>query len=250
MLRLASRTALFYSRPVKSHGYVRPFICALIASIAFVVSIFAAETSTNLPTLEVAQATMVTVDLDFGKPVPTVAAALQQIERRSEPDDGQGRTFAILEATGEPTPEGKLHLTMHISSEKAGIASLVNRRTGEILWKNRIVAASHPPSSAFAGKNLILMAGDEHGKLYLLDGSKNPTSIMDTVVRDLAIPLSDFWPDGAERELVVFYSACGCPVKFGGRRAGNKILRISDLPVVFPDDPVIVATLVRLLSRH
>src|SRR5205807_7957548 len=46
-----------------------------------------------LATLEVAQAVMVTVELDFGGAVPTIAAALLEIERRYQPDDGKGRTF-------------------------------------------------------------------------------------------------------------------------------------------------------------
>src|SRR2546426_9052789 len=49
---------------------------------------------TNLPVMEVARAVMVTVELDFGTPMPSVADALRQIERRYEPDDGHDRTFA------------------------------------------------------------------------------------------------------------------------------------------------------------
>ena len=48
--------------------------------------------------LEVAHAVMVTVELDFGPKLPTIADALAQIERRSKPDDGVGRTFAVLDA--------------------------------------------------------------------------------------------------------------------------------------------------------
>ena len=55
-----------------------------------------------LPSMEINQAVMVTQELDFGKPVPTIAEALQSIERRHQPDDGVGRTFAILDAYGEP----------------------------------------------------------------------------------------------------------------------------------------------------
>src|SRR5689334_15828771 len=73
---------------------------------------------TNLATMEVAQAVMVTVELDFGPKVPSIADALKEIERRSEPEDGRGRTFAILDGYGEPTADGKkLHLSMHVSSE-------------------------------------------------------------------------------------------------------------------------------------
>ena len=60
--------------------------------------------------MEVAKAVMVTAELDFGPKVPSIAEALNQIERRYQPDDGQGRTFAVLDAYGEPTPDGKLHI--------------------------------------------------------------------------------------------------------------------------------------------
>ena len=57
------------------------------------------------------------------------------------------------------------------------------------------------------------MLDDGKGKPYLLDGSHDATSILDASVRDLGIPVRDFWPDGDEREATFFYSACGCPVK-------------------------------------
>ena len=77
--------------------------------------------ASNLPTLEVAHSVMVTVELGFGPTVPTIAGALQEIERHYDPVDGLGRTFAILDAYGEPTAAGKLHVSMHISAEKAGL---------------------------------------------------------------------------------------------------------------------------------
>ena len=56
--------------------------------------------------MDVAKAVMVTAELDFGPKIPTIAEALTQIERRYQPEDGQGRTFAVLDAYGEPTPDG------------------------------------------------------------------------------------------------------------------------------------------------
>ncbi|MGF2076130.1 hypothetical protein, partial [Enterococcus casseliflavus] len=76
--------------------------------------------TTNIATMEVAQAIMVTVELDFGPKPPSIAEALKDIERRYEPADGRGRTFAILDAYGEPIADGKLHMSMHVSSEKPG----------------------------------------------------------------------------------------------------------------------------------
>jgi hypothetical protein len=79
--------------------------------------------------MNVAQAVMVTAELDFGGTPPTIAEALQQIERGYAPDDGAGRTFAILDAYGEPTPDGKkLHISMHVSSEKPGTGMLKFKR--------------------------------------------------------------------------------------------------------------------------
>jgi hypothetical protein len=210
--------------------------------------IAASAQETNLPTIEVAQAVMVTVELSFGKSPPSIADALRDIERRYEPEDGRGRTFAILDAYGEPTADGKLHISMHVSTEKPGIGSLVFRRTGEVLWKNRIVPATHPPTSTFAGKNFLIMLDDESGKPYLLDGSKGATSIMDSVVRDLGVSVRDFWADGTEREVTFFYSDCGCPVKVMARRNGDKSIRTKELPVIFPDDPTVAATIARLMG--
>jgi hypothetical protein len=203
---------------------------------------------TNQATMEVAQSVMVTVELDFGPHSPSIADALREIERHYQPDDGVGRTFAILEAYGEPTTDGKLHISMHISSEKPGLAALVFRRTGASLWKTRIVPSTHPPSSSFAGKNLSIMIDDGHGQPHLLDGSKNPSSILDAVVRDSGVPLRDFWPDGEEREVSFFYSVCGCPVKVMVRRLGDKGVRTKDLPVIFPDDVAVAGTISRLMG--
>ena len=202
----------------------------------------------NLPAMQTAEAVMVTVELDFGATPPGIADALRQIERRYQPADGVGRTFAILDAYGEPTPDNKLHISMHVSAEKPGLGALVFRRTGATLWKTRIVPAAHPPASSFAGKNLLIMVADERGKPYLLDGSKVSSSIMDATVRDLSLPLRDFWPDGEEREATFFYSACGCPVKVMVRRVGNVSIRTKDLPVIFPDDLAVAATIGRLMG--
>src|SRR5213593_4113281 len=68
--------------------------------------------------LQVNEAVMVTVELDFGPNIPSVAEALRQMERHYQPADGKGRTFAILDAYGEPTPDHKLHMSMHVSTEK------------------------------------------------------------------------------------------------------------------------------------
>src|SRR2546426_481120 len=63
--------------------------------------------ASDLVTMDVAKAVMVTVELDFGPKVPTIAEALTQVERRYQPDDGsKDRTFSVLDGYGEPTPDG------------------------------------------------------------------------------------------------------------------------------------------------
>ena len=207
------------------------------------------STAPPLPasTLEVAQAVMVTVELDFGGVVPTVAAALTDIERRHHPDDGAGRTFAVLDAYGEGTPEGKLHLSMHVSTEKPGVGWLVFKRTGEVLWSGRIVPSRDPAKQQFTGKNLSIYIDDGAGRLLTVDGSADPAWIMEAMVKEKAARLDVVWPLGAEREVTFLYSACGCPVKVMARRETNRVVRTRDLPVIFPDDPSAVNLIARLM---
>ncbi|HQR39463.1 MAG TPA: hypothetical protein PLF26_13805 [Blastocatellia bacterium] len=194
--------------------------------------------------MEVAKAVMVTVELDYGATPVTIAQALADVIRVSSPDDKQGRTFAILDAYGEKTPDGKLHMSMHISSEKPGSAELRWKRTGETLWRARIDSSGGAPNE----KALKIYVDDGKGNSRLLDGSKNPPTIMDATVNDLKVPLRDYWPEGAEREVTFVYSACGCPVKVKARRAGNATARTSDLPVIFPDDPQAAVVIGKLMG--
>jgi hypothetical protein len=192
--------------------------------------------------MEVAKAVMVTVELDFGKRMPTVAEALREIERRHQPDQGNERTFAVLDAYGEPTPDGRLHLSMHVSSERPGVGSLVFKPTGEVLWRARINGSPVP-----AIKNLSIIIDDGAGKTFFVDGSNNPPSILDARVKDKNVTVREFWPDGAQREFTFIYSACGCPVKVMVKRVGEKTVRTKDTPVIFPDDPAAVQTISRLM---
>jgi hypothetical protein len=194
--------------------------------------------------MEVAKAVMVTVELDVG-PKTTIAQALTEIERRYQPDDGAGRTFAILDAYGEPTPQGKLHISMHVSSEKPGLGSLVFKRTGEVLWQTRISPTSVPQ----AAKSLLILVGaGSDGKSFTVDGSNNPPSVLDARAKELNKLVRDAWHDGEEREVTFIYSACGCPVKVMVKRVGDRTARTKDLPVMFPDDPAAVATISRLMK--
>jgi hypothetical protein len=203
--------------------------------------------STNgIAVMEVNHAIMVTAELDFGSIVPTISEALQQVERRSQPDDGRGRTFAILDAYGEPTPQRKLHISMHISTEKPGFASLIFRRTGQILWQSRIISGTN--STKFTGKNLAILLGDGAGHSVIIDGSRNPPSVLEALIKDQGVPVSTFWPEGEEREVTFMYSACGCPVKVMAKRSGDRTFRTKNLPVIFPDDPAVVGLINRLMG--
>jgi hypothetical protein len=205
-----------------------------------------ASSTAEPPTIDINQAVMVTVELDFGAQIPSIATALRQIDRRYEPADGQGRTFAILDAYGEATSDGKkLHISMHVSTEKPGIGQLVFRKTGEVLWKSKIVTTN---SHYFSHKNLLILFTDENGKGYTVDGSSNPISILEANLKELGVSLKSIWPDGAEREFTYIYSACGCPVKVKVKRVGDRTERTQELPVMFPDDPAavqVISTLMR-----
>jgi hypothetical protein len=209
-------------------------------------SVTATQQVAVLSEIEMNKAVMVTVELDFGPNIPTIAEAMNHIERRSEPADGVGRTFAVLDAYGEPTPDGKLHISMHVSAEKPGIGSIVFRKTGEVLWRSRIVRGTNDVKN-FQGKNLLVLVDNGQGKSWTVDGSSNPLSILDANVKELGKPLRDVWPDGEEREMTFIYSACGCPVKAMTRRVGDRTERTKDLPVMFPDDPAAVEVISRLM---
>jgi hypothetical protein len=199
--------------------------------------------ASEVVTMEVAKAVMVTVELDFGAKVPSIADALTQIERRYQPDDGQGRTFAVLDAYGEATPDGKLHMSMHVSSEKPGGGQLIFKKNGEVLWRGKINASSQPVQP----KNLTILLDNGKGTTLTVDGSGNPGSIIDATVKPGDLPVRDIWPDGQERELTFIYSACGCPVKVFAKRVGDRTARVSDTPVIFPDDPAAVTLIARLM---
>ena len=136
---------------------------------------------------------------------------------------------------------------MHVSTEKPGTCSLIFKRTGEMLWSSRIVPSKDPNKRQFTGKNLSIFIDDGAGHLLTVDGSNNPTWIMDAVVKEKGALLNTVWPSGAEHEVTFIYSACGCPVKVMARREGERIVRTKELPVMFPDDPAVVELIARLM---
>jgi len=92
------------------------------------------------------------------------------------------------------------------------------------------------------------MIDNGSGTGQMIDGTNKPKTIMDAMVRDLKIPVRQYWPEGAEREVTFVYSACGCPVKVIARRVGDRTVRTKDLPVIFPDDPEAVQTIGQLMG--
>ena len=190
--------------------------------------------SNSLPVAEIAQSLMVTAELDFGTNPPSMRQALKEIERHSQADAGAERTFAVLDADGGPTPDGKLHIQMHLSMERPGLGSLVFHRTGEVLWKSKIVAPTNGPPKQ---KQLTIYMANAAGQSYLLDGSKGLKSVLDLPINNTPGTVRDWWPDGAEHEFTFLYSMCGCPVKAKVRRTGETTARTTELPVMFPDDP-------------
>lgn len=230
---LAVATAIFYRTFFSDKKSAKPVASAPPAA------------SPTLNKMNVAQAVMVTEELDFGLPVPSIAQALSEIERGYAPDDGQGRTFAILDAYGEPTPDGKLHISMHVSSEKPGTGYLRFKRTGKILWQARIGNPGDAPAGA---KNLLIYLDNGAGGTFVLDGTRSGASVLDGFLKDSQQKVRDVWPDQTVREITYVYSACGCPVKVLVRRVGERTERVKDTPVIFPDDPAAVQTIAQLMK--
>ncbi len=210
----------------------------------------ASATETNaaaLPTLEAIQSVVVTQDLDFGAKPPGLAEVMQEIDRRSQPDDGRGRTFAILEAfNGEVQPDGKVRVSLRVSTEKPGLGEIVFRRTGQVLWKTRITPATRkPPMNAGA---LMILFDNGEGKTFMVDGSAGPSSILEAPMMESPLTVAQAWPDGASREITFIYSACGCPVKVTCRREGSRTVRTQSAQVIFPDDPAAVQVINSLMG--
>jgi hypothetical protein len=256
VLMLAAASAVFFGygpgRKFLSRDKSQGTPAAPIAPIAGNANLANAAAGTNTAEMgvagepirmTVAQAVVVTEEFDFGGRIPTIAEAIQQVERSYQPDDGIGRTFAILDAYGEPTPNGKLRMSMHVSSEKPGMGFLNFK--GRMFWRARIGNPGDPPAGA---KNLTIYLANGAGGNYVLDGGRGGGGVLDVFLQNSRQRARDVWPDGAEREVTFVYSACGCPVKVMVRRAGERTVRTKDTPVIFPDDPAAVTTISNLMK--
>lgn len=210
--------------------------------------------ATSTATMETGRPIAVRLELDYGPKVPAVEQALADVDRRYTPDDGKGRTFAILGADGWTAPDGKLVVELSISSEKAGYGALVFRPTGAVLWSARIVGAPAP-----LPEDLTILVDDGTSKGLTVDGSKDPPSVLEATILETGAPVTQVWRDGEERDLAFLYSACGCTVRARARREGDRAVRVAstrkdgtvrpaELPVIFPDDPKVAATVERLMK--
>jgi hypothetical protein len=203
--------------------------------------------STNgITTMEAAQSVVVVKDLGFGRQPPRLEDVVRDIERHSQPEDGHGRTFAILEAFTQPDLEtSNINLCLRISSEKPGLAAITYRRTGKELWKSRITPSTHKP--AFTGGELKVYFDVGDGKTYIVDGSTGPSSILTAMLKDAGVQIGQVWPEGEVREMTFIYSACGCPIKVKCRRAGERTVRTDATQVIFPDDPAAMQVISNLM---
>jgi hypothetical protein len=115
------------------------------------------------------------------------------------------------------------------------------------LWRARI---GNPGDASAGQKNLriFLSQGTSDGANYTLDGSRSDGAVLNTYLENSKQRARDVWPDGAEREMTFIYSACGCPVKVMCRRVGERTVRTKNTPVIFPDDPEVVAKISNLMK--
>jgi hypothetical protein len=210
----------------------------------------AATIAEALPAMEANQSVVVVKDLGFGKQPPSLEAVLKEIERRSQPESGQGRTFAILEAfTQVDAITTNLNLCLRISSEKPGIGEVIYNRGGKplSLWKSRITPATR--KSGFTGGSLTILFDAGDGRHLAVDGSMNPATIFDAMLKEAGVPVAQAWPEGEVRDLSFIYSACGCPIHVKCRRKGERTVRTeSDIQVIFPDDPAAMQVISRLMG--
>ncbi len=210
---------------------------------------FAQTSKEKVDSMMLQESVMVTVEENFGPSVHTIGEALQQIERKYEPFDNQGRTFAILDAYGNRLPDGRMHISMHISSEKTGGAKLILSSTGKVLWNCKIYPKKD--GTTVAGNkqlNIYIERENEKDKYFTIDGSGNPAAIFDCKLNETKVPVEEYWKDGTIKEFIFIYSACGCPVHVKFLRNGNKSIFKSGDNIIFPDDNAVLSIIHHLMN--
>ena len=194
------------------------------------------DNTNGISTMEAAQSVMVVKDVGFGRQQPSLEDVVRDIVRHSQPEDGRGRTFAILEVfTQTDLTTSNINLCMRVSTEKPGLAAITYRRTGEELWKCHIMPATSKPQ--FTGGNLSIYFDVGDGKSYTVDGSTGPSSILEAMLKEPGVQIGQIWPEGEVREIQFAYSACGCRIHVKCRRSGDRTVRTDTTRVIFPDDP-------------
>jgi hypothetical protein len=200
--------------------------------------------------MEANQSVVVVKDLGFGRQPPSLEAVLKELERRSQAEGGQGRTFAILEAFTQTDPiTTNLNLCLRISSERPGIGEIIYNHAGKAvsLWKSRITPPTH--KTGFTGGELRIHFDTGDGKSFTVDGSMNPTTIFDAMLKEPGVPVAQAWPEGEVRDLSFIYSACGCPIHVKCLRKGERTVRPEmGSQVIFPDDPAAMQVINRLMG--
>ncbi|MCX6275799.1 MAG: hypothetical protein NTV09_11400 [Bacteroidetes bacterium] len=226
----------------------------LLGSFALILFIstntsFAQSHPAKVDSMMLQESVMVTVEENFGPTALTIADALFLIERKYSPFDNQGRTFAILDAYGNKLPDGRMHISMHISSEKAGGAQLILSSTGKVLWNCKIYPKKDGTKVAAQKQlNIYIERENEKDKYYTVDGSGNPATIFNCKLNETKASVNDYWKDNTVKEFIFIYSACGCPVHVKFLRKGNKTVFQSGDNVIFPDDSAVLAVIRRLMA--
>ena len=125
---------------------------------------------------------------------------------------------------------------------------MVLKSTGKVIWNCRIYPKKD--GTKIAGEKQLMIyieRENEKDKYYTVDGSGNPATIFDCKLDETKRSLNDFWKNNTIKEFIFIYSACGCPVKVMAMRVGDKTTRTRSLPVIFPDDPAVVAVIKKIM---
>ncbi len=214
-------------------------------------STYPQQKNVPLDSMDIEESVMVTIEENFGPGVNTIEAALNLVERKYQPYDNVGRTFAILDAFGEKMPDGKIHLSMHISSEKAGFGQLILKTNKKKVWNCKILRKKTDGRKEAKPKALTIyveQTGADKGKYLTADGSTNPADIFVCKIKENGKVIGDYWKDGSVLEFIFIYSACGCPVHAKFMRHGNRSVIQNNNSVIFPDDPGIIPILRNLMK--
>jgi hypothetical protein len=145
--------------------------------------------------------------------------------------------------------DGRMHISMHISSEKAGGAQLIHKTLRKVLWNCRILPKKDGTKIAAEKQLMIYIEREnEKDKYFTVDGSGNPATIYDCKLDETKQSLNDYWKNNTVKEFIFIYSACGCPVHVKFLRMGFKSIFQSGDNVIFPDDPAVLSVLHKLMA--